>query len=248
MYGSKFSHNIPKDSSWRALSSRVYRFVFAFELPEISQRWALTDSQPSWSCRELILRLSCWCMARNFHIIYQKIRLDELYLAEFTDLYLHSNCQRYLKGKLWPIPSLRGVVENLSCDYLVDLWLERFSHNRREKIRLDELYLAEFTDLYLHSNCQRYLKGKLWPIPSLRGVVENLSCDYLVDCMARNFHIIYKKICLDELYLAEFTDLYLHSNCQRYLKGELWPIPSLRGVVENLSCDYLVDVWLEIFT
>ena len=63
----------------------------------------------------------------NFHIIYQKIRLDELYLAEFTDLYLHSNCQRYLKGKLWPIPSLRGVVENLSCDYLVDVWLEIFT-------------------------------------------------------------------------------------------------------------------------
>ena len=34
----KLSLRIPKDSSWRALSSTVYRFVFAFELPEISQR------------------------------------------------------------------------------------------------------------------------------------------------------------------------------------------------------------------
>ena len=28
-----------------------------------------------------------------------------------------------------------------------------------------------------------------------------------------NYHLIYQKICLDELYLAPFTDLYLHSNC-----------------------------------
>ena len=135
---------------------------------------------PSWSCRELSLRLSCWWMNRNYHFGYQKICLDELYLAQFTDLYLHSNCQRYLKGKLWPIPGLRGVVENFPCDYLVDKWTENY-HFGYQKIRLDELYLAQFTDLYLHSNCQRYLKGKLWPIPSLRGVVENFPCDYLVD-------------------------------------------------------------------
>ena len=33
-------------------------------------------------------------MNGNYQLGYQKIRLDELYLAEFTDLYLHSNCQR----------------------------------------------------------------------------------------------------------------------------------------------------------
>ena len=79
-------------------------------------------------------------MNGNYHLGYQKIRLDELYLAQFTELYLHSNCQRYLKGK--------------DKNFLTD-------HSGYQKIRLDELYLAQFTELYLHSNCQRYLKGKL---------------------------------------------------------------------------------------
>ena len=59
-------------------------------------------------------------MNGNYYLGYQKIFLDELYLAQFTDLYLNSNCQRYLKDKLWPIAGLCWVVENFSYDYLVD--------------------------------------------------------------------------------------------------------------------------------